>query len=406
MNREKLDKFFVLFSLYIAQSVPMSFFSTVVPVIMRQEHYSLQSIGLLQLIKLPWIFKFLWAPLIDRNSGDLKQYRKWIFGSEFFYAVVILAIGFLNLQFDFKLIIILMIIAFVASATQDIATDAYAILIMKKEERSFGNSMQSSGSFIGTLAGSGLLLIVYHYFGWQMLLVCLALFALIALIPLLRYKKHEPVVEKKGTVIQMKDIYLFFALPGTAKRVFLLVFYYSGIIGILAMLKPFLVDLGYKVNEIGFMSGIVGTSVAALSAIFAGFLIKKLGRYNSLIGFSLLGVIATAFIWLISLGTPGTPLIYLGIILIWGAYGLQTVAIYTTSMDNVRAGREGTDFTIQIVITHLSSLIIAVMSGKIADSFSYHGLFLVETALSIVTFVALLIFYRKKEDDEYPRTIA
>ena len=150
MNREKLDKFFVLFSLYIAQSIPMSFFSTVVPVIMRQEHYSLQSIGLLQLIKLPWIFKFLWAPLIDRNAaGNLKQYRKWIIGSELFYAIVIIAIGVLNLQFDFQLIIVLMIIAFVASATQDIATDAYAILIMKKEERSFGNSMQSSGSFIG-----------------------------------------------------------------------------------------------------------------------------------------------------------------------------------------------------------------------------------------------------------------
>jgi MFS family permease len=396
MNREKLDKFFVLFSLYIAQSVPMSFFSTVVPVIMRQEHYSLQSIGMLQLIKLPWILKFLWAPLIDRNAGDLKQYRKWIIGSELFYAITIIAIGILNLQFDFKLIIIFMIIAFIASATQDIATDAYAILIMKKEERSFGNSMQSSGSFIGALVGTGVLLIVYHYFGWTILLHCLALFALIALIPLLLYKKREPVIEKKGSVIKMKDLYLFFAVPGMVKRIFLLVFYYSGIIGILAMLKPYLVDLGYSIKEIGFMSGIVGTSVAALSSFLAAYLINKLGRRNSLIGFSFLSVIATIYLWMISLTTPATPLVYLGIILIWGTYGLLTVAIYTTSMDHVRPGREGTDFTIQIVITHLSGLIIAVMSGKIADSFTYSGLFFVEALLSVATFVALFFLYRKK----------
>jgi len=397
MNREKLDTFFVLFSLYIAQSVPMSFFSTVVPVIMRQEHYSLQSIGLLQLIKLPWIFKFLWAPLIDRNAGNLNQYRKWIIGSELFYAAVIIGIGVLNLQFDFKLIVVLMVIAFIASATQDIATDAYAILIMKKEERSFGNSMQSAGSFIGALAGSGLLLIVYHFFGWTILLHCLALFALIALIPLMLYKKRQPVVEKMGTPIKMKDLYLFFTYPGMTKRVVLLVFYYSGIIGILTMLKPYLVDLGYTIKEIGFMSGVGGTSVAALSALLSGFLIHKFGRRNSLIAFSFTSILATSYIWLISMFSPTTPFIYGAIFLIWGTYGLLTVAIYTISMDMVRPGREGTDFTIQIVITHLSSLIIAVSSGKIADSLSYSGLFLIEVFLCIATFIAVFYLYPKKK---------
>lgn len=397
MNREKLDKFFVLFSLYIAQSVPMSFFSTVVPVIMRQEHYSLQSIGLLQLIKLPWILKFLWAPFIDRNAGNLHQYRKWIVGSELFYAAVIIAIGVLDLQFDFKLIIVFMVIAFIASATQDIATDAYAILIMTKEERSFGNSMQSAGSFIGTLAGSGLLLIVYHFFGWTILLHCLALFALIALIPLLLYKKRQPVVEKKGTPIRMKDLYLFFTFPGMTRRVILLVFYYSGIIGILTMLKPYLVDLGYTTKEIGFMSGIAGTSVAALAAMLSGFLIHKLGRRNAVIAFSFVAILATSYIWLMSLGKPTTPYIYGAIFLVWGTYGLLTVAVYTISMDMVRPGREGTDFTIQIVITHLSSLIIAVSSGKIADSISYSGLFFIEVVLCIATFTAVFYLYPKKK---------
>jgi hypothetical protein len=44
-------------------------------------------------------------------------------------------------------------------------------------------------------------------------------------------------------------------------------------------------------------------------------------------------------------------------------------------MKIVRKGREGTDFTLQIVMTHLSSLIIAVMSGKVADAITYRGLF-------------------------------
>ena len=193
MKERNWPKFPVLFSLYIAQSIPMSFFSTVVPVIMRQEKYSLASIGLLQLVKLPWIIKFLWAPLIDNKTKNTRHLKQWIFLSEIFYAVVILSIGMFNLQTDFRLIIILMIVAFIASATQDIATDAFAILILKPGERSLGNSMQSAGNFIGTLVGTGVLLIAFHYFGWSILMVLLAVFVIVALIPLGFYGRRNTI---------------------------------------------------------------------------------------------------------------------------------------------------------------------------------------------------------------------
>ena len=76
MLKKEINKYYTLLSLYLAQSIPMSFFSTVIPVIMRQEQYSLESIGYLQLMKLPWIIKFLWAPLIDKTSNSSRHYCK------------------------------------------------------------------------------------------------------------------------------------------------------------------------------------------------------------------------------------------------------------------------------------------------------------------------------------------
>ena len=233
MKEKTWTKFPVLFSLYIAQAIPMSFFSTVIPVIMRQEKYSLEAIGLLQLVKLPWIFKFLWAPLIDNNARTDKQLRRVIIFSELFYAIVILSIAMFNLQTDFKLIVILMIVAFIASATQDIAVDIFAILQLKASERSLGNSMQSAGSFVGSLFGTGVLLIAYYYFGWTNLLVLLAAFVIFAIIPLLVYRK--PQLNQLENVnkqrVSLTDIYRFFAEKGKHKRVLILIFYYSGIIG-------------------------------------------------------------------------------------------------------------------------------------------------------------------------------
>ena len=400
MKEKRWHKYPVLFSLYIAQSIPMSFFSTVVPVIMRQENYSLQAIGLLQLVKLPWILKFLWAPLVDNYGRTTKQLRHWIIFSELFYAAVILSIGFFSLQTDFRLIVALMIIAFIASATQDIAVDIFAILQLKPSERSIGNSMQSAGSFVGSLLGTGVLLIAYYYFGWTNLLFLLAAFVIFAIGPLLLYRKSIPNESEIKASVTLKDIYLFFAEKGKHRQVLILIFYYSGIIGILTLLKPFLVDLGFNVKQIGFMSGIFGTSVASIAAFSGGYIVRKAGKKTSFYLFLLLGLLAAAWFWHLAGIKPSTAQVYTGIGLLWGAYGFSTVAIFTRSMDIVRKGREGTDFTIQIVITHLSSLIIAVASGKLGDILGYRGFFAIELALCLVTLLILFYVFHAEKSNE------
>ena len=396
MVTKNWPKFPVLFSLYIAQSIPMSFFSTVMPVIMRQEHYSLESIGLLQLIKLPWIVKFFWAPLVDNHARSGRLIRRWIISSELFYAAVIVAVGFFDLQTDFRLIIFLIVIAFIASATQDIATDIFAIHVLKSHEKGLGNSMQSSGSFVGSLMGTGVLLFAFYYMGWQNLLFLLAAFVLFAIIPLMVYRPKLKIDEEERKRINVFDIFRFFYNKVSLKRLLVLLFYYSGIIGILAMMKPYMVDLGYNVKEIGFMSGIVGTSVASVCALVAGLIIKRLGRKVSIFLFAVLNILAAGYFFLISMNTPTVVELYLAICFIWGAYGLSTVIIYTTSMDVVRKNSEGTDFTVQIVVTHLSSMLVAIFSGRLGDSIGYNGLFGVEVLMGLASLVVLFYNYPVK----------
>jgi MFS family permease len=394
MQRYDWQKYPVLFSLYIAQAVPMSFFTTVVPVIMRQENYSLEAIGLLQLVKLPWVLKFLWAPLVDNNTSSLTHYKRWIYGSEFFYAAIIFTIGFFSLQADFSLIAVLMVLAVVASATQDIATDAFAIHILKKRERGYGNSMQSAGGFAGSLIGSGALLVIYYYLGWFYLLLFLALFVIIALVPLGFYKKNcnKPVGKEKK--VNLTDVVTFFRIPGMYKWVLILFFYYAGIMGIMTLIKPFLVDLGYSVKDIGIMAGVVGTTTALVASIFAGYVVKKIGYTRSMLIFLVISLAAGIYFYRLSLvPIPSIAGIYLGIVLLWIAYGSSTVAIYTASMDMVRPGREGTDFTLQIVITHLSGLLLGVAGGKFADVYGYKGVYLAEAGLSVFA-LGLLIFLK------------
>lgn len=395
MSSKQTNKLLTFFSLYIAQSVPMSLFSTLLPVLMRQDNFSLSTIGLLQLIKLPWILKVFWAPIVDKKTSDLGTYKRWIFSSEMVYAILILLVAFLDLKTNFITIFILIILSFIASATQDIATDALTALSFSRKEKSLGNSMQSMGSFGGALVGGGLLLLHYKLIGWTVLLISVSIFVMLALVPLMSYKDRRFTPKKGSTPICMKDLLLFFSQKGAVRQLIFLILCYSGLIGILAMVKPYMVDLGYKTGDIGFMFGIFGSLCGCLFSYIGGYVIRSLGRFYSRIIFACAILATTLLFYFLSLTTPGTIALYVAIFCLWASYGLSSVLVNTVAMDFLRDGREGTDFTLQTVITHLSGMIIAVCSGKIADCLGYSGLFLVETALAVTSLIYILVCFKR-----------
>ncbi len=392
-NRKRLG---IFFSLYIAQSIPMSFFSTVVPVLMRQEEFSMTTIALLQLIKIPWLIKFLWSPFIDRTTSSLRSYKKWIFSSELCYAILIISVSLLDIKTDMMLVAVLILLSFIASATQDIATDALAIRSFDKKNKSMVNSMQSMGSFAGTLVGSGVLLLIYKEVGWSIVLPALSLFVMLAIVPLMLQKRETPLIPKY-TKASKKDILSFFKQKGIATQIIYLMLVYSGLIGILSSLRPYMVDLGYSIQEIGFQSGIIGTACGFGASYIGGRVVKRFGRYRSRIAFAGMAVITSVYFLIFSLFQDCGYALYIGICLLWATYGISTIIVYTTAMDRSREGREGTDFTLQTVLTHFSSIVIAIASGRIIDMFSMKTLYSVEIFLALTTLLFSIFAFKKSK---------
>lgn len=400
MNSARTTRLITLLSLYMAQSIPMSFFSTVVPVIMRQQHYSLESIGMMQLIKLPWIIKFLWAPLVDRTGSSSPGYRRWIIYSEIFYAFSVAAVAFFSLEQQFGVIILLMVLAITASATQDIATDAWAILNLKKQERSLGNSMQSMGSFLGALVGSGGMLVVYHYLGWRWLLLALALVVLLAVLPLVLFPQQAVLRKRpRSSSVSMTDIGSFFSQKGIWPQLLMLALFHSSLVGIMTMVKPFMIDLNYSVRDIGIISGIFGTGAGALAAMGAGLMMRRMSRGRSAFFFAGLNFVPVLFFLALHPFASSLWVIQTGIVLLWATYAMGMVLVFTIAMDQVRVCREGTDFTLQIVVVHLASLLLAVLSGKIAGAFSYTALFAFSLLLAMCTIFVVRLRFSKPQNE-------
>jgi len=370
----------------------MSFFSTALPVLMRQGNYSLFAIALLKLIKLPWILKFLWSPLVDSRTESIRDYKRWIFGAEIVYALIIFGVAMLNIETNFTLIFLLILLAFVSSATQDIATDAMAARSFERKNSSLLNSMQSMGSFTGSMVGGGFLLLLFHRIGWSRLLPWLAIFVLVALIPLAMNKKITLQGRHSSRKASPRDMWLFFTQRKIWRQILFLTLFYAGLIGILSSLSPYLVDRGYQMKEIGAMVGIFGVSTGILFAFLAGIFIRKAGKLHSRKIISACILLPSAyFLWLTLSNVHSHVLVLIGIALVWGAYGMASTVINTSAMDIVREGREGTDFTLQIVLTHLSAMIISLVSARVGDLLGYQGLFAMELTLAVISFIFVLL---------------
>lgn len=390
-------KYSTLLSLYIAQSIPMSFFTSVLPVVLRMEGISLETIGMLQLIKLPWLLKFFWSPVVDITSHNLGGYKKWIITSELFYALVILIIGFFNITTSLSMIIGLMALAVFISATQDIATDAFAINILTPKERGVGNGIQSAGGFIGSIIGSGILLALYSVFGWQYLFHALAIIVLLAIIPLsVFFKRHLSDKKKDTEQTSIKHLFRFFKIKGIGKTISFIILLYLPLMGILAMFKPFLVDCGYTIGEIAFMSGVFGPACAALTSFLFGRIIRQKGLFVFIRLELLYLVLVLLYLCIVTLHPVHVYQIYILLALLWSAYSGISVIVYTLCMNTVRKGWEGTDYSLQIATTQFTGMIMAGIGGKIAHEGGYTTLFAVSLILSVLLLGSFHLFYKKR----------
>jgi len=68
--------------------------------------------------------------------------------------------------------------------------------------------------------------------------------------------------------------------------------------------------------------------------------------------------------------------------------------VYTSAMDCVREGREGTDFTVQVVVVHISSTLISLIAGGVGEWLDYRGLYIIELCIAVVSLVYVMRVFK------------
>jgi MFS family permease len=365
LDSQTRSKAVLLGSLYLSQGLPFGFLTQAVPILLRNEGMSLTRIGDASLLLAPWLFKFLWAPFVDRTwSSRLGRRRTWILPIQLLTASTLLAVAFVNPS-GTDIVTVLLVATFVTAllaSTQDIATDGLAVSVLRPEERGWGNGIQVAGYRLGMVVGGGALLVLFARVGWFASFACMAGLMLLATVPV-GLHEEAPVPDDAGG----EELWSVLTRPGMRAWLGLLVVYKLGeqIGG--AVTKPMLADLELDLEVIGWL-GAADSVASLLGAMVGGLATGWLGRKRALVGFGVVqatGVLAWA---LPALGVVG--LLGLAGVKVYDGFvgSLATAALFTAMMDAARPSSGGTDYTVQASAVLVAGFGGSVLGGRLADA--------------------------------------
>jgi len=401
----------LLSSLYFAQGLPSGFLAHALPALLREYGVSLEYIGLLKLLALPWFLKFLWAPFVDRAEiARLGDHRGWILLMQSLLATLILLISFFPPDTLFGSLIIgfFVVVLFIntTAATQDIATDGLAVKLLPPRWRGLGNSIQVSGFKLGMIISGSLLLLSVDKLGWALSFQLLALSIVLLLIPALFFKEQN---EENATALQKNkavnktgwfDAYKgFFSQQGIAYWLAILFTYKIADSLGSAMIKPLLIDSGFSLTDVAeftFWASLAGL----VSALIAGLVYYRIGAKWSLLIFGMFQAIGIAAYALLAIGELSTTTVLVIALFEQAADGMSTVALFALMMGQCRVGHEGSDYTVQACIQVLMSGVVGALSGFVAKLLGYESLFLMAGLFGIFALIPVYIYFSKQPSDK------
>lgn len=280
----------------MTEGIPLGFTATAIATQMRREGLGPAEIGaFVATLYAPWGLKWMAGPFVDVFSSDRwGRRRAWIIATQILMVIALLAALPVNFSTQLGLFTVIIYIHNCFCATQDVAIDALACNVLRKEERGLANGLMFAGASVGqAIGGSGVLYLreytgfpATYYFVAAMILMVTVFVAL----PL-----KEPKGPPRGALIGNK-----FTAAGREVRAFAhsalksMFLDRTAILGLVFALLPagaYGLGLALQSNlavELGMSDGriadlqLVSNIVGAVGCVTGGWLSDRLGRRRTL----------------------------------------------------------------------------------------------------------------------------
>jgi PAT family beta-lactamase induction signal transducer AmpG len=364
----------------LSSGFPLYVLFQLVPAWLRTEGVDLATIGLFSLILLPYNWKFLWAPLMDRYMPPLLGRRTgWMLLTQIALLITIAVLGFLQPQESIWLAAAVCAIVAFFSASQDIVLDAYRRELLSDNELGLGNTIHVQAYRISGLIPGALGLILADRFDWDVVFLIIAAFMLIGIIATFKFSENPILMVPKSlrdaVVEPFKDFIQRNNWRGSALILAFMFFYKLGDNMAVALQTPFLIDLGFSLTTIGIVAKNAGLWGAVVGGILGGIWMLKLGINRALWIFGLVQISTIFGFSVLSEAGNNTWVLAVVLSMEYVGVGLGTAAFVAFIARSTTPAFAATQLSLLTAAAVLPRTVASASSGFIVEAIGYTSFF-------------------------------
>jgi len=381
-----------------ASGLPIALCSTALQAWFTISHVGLVSIGLLGLVGQPYVYKFMWAPLLDRFSlPGLDRRRGWILVMQLLLITSLWLMSFGNPLVSPWFLAILGFVVAMFSATQDTAIDAYRTDLLKPDERGIGAGYAVTGYRIAMLVSGGLALVIADHIGWSSTYRLMAGFMLIGVLaslfgPKLTVRARAPQTVCMAFVVPIKDLFSKYPL---GLLLLCIILYKLSDAMALSMTTTFLLrGLAFSQSDVGVAFKVFGMAATLLGLFIGGGLMPRLGLYRSLCYFGLFQ--ATANLLFALLAWVGHQFVLMATVIFIEqlASGMGTAAFLAFLMGLCNPNYTATQFALLSAASAVGRVFISPVAGVVATQLGWFDFYVCSFLIGLPGIAAIMYFRR------------
>jgi MFS transporter, PAT family, beta-lactamase induction signal transducer AmpG len=399
---------------------------------LREAGVALGSIGLLSYVLTAYSAKVFWAPVVDRLplpvlTPLLGRRRAWMLLGQLVIVGGLYAMSWQHVETDLTQIVVLALVVAFASATQDIAVDAWRIEAAPDGQQGPMATAYQFGYRIGLLAAGAAALWIADQYDWHAAYAAMALLGGIGLVTTLAIAEPEVVVSRDTVAREQRVVEWletkahwpeparmlggwligalvcpltdFFQRNGAALAVLILCFigtFRLTDITMGVMANPLYLDMGYSKTEIAGVVKGFGLLASFAGIVVGGISLARLGVIRSLLIGGVLVIASNLSFALLALAAGPDLLLLAGVIsadnLAYNFAGTAFIA-YMSGLTN--AAYTATQYALFSSLFTLPGKLIAGASGYIVEAVGYPLFFAYTSALGLPALVILLLLTRR-----------